>query len=144
MKIKIKKLSDTATIPTQASIGAAGFDLYADIQEPVGIWPHETAMIPSNIAFEIPDGYFGAIYARSGLSTREGLRPATCVSVIDSDYRGPVGLPVHNDSDQKRTVLPQERIAQIVFQPYLPVDLEVVDELSETDRGQGGFGSTGR
>ena len=144
MKIKVKKLSDTAVLPTQGSDGAAGYDLYADIDFAVTIMPHQTVIIQSNLAFEIPQGYFGAVYARSGLSTKQGLRPATCVSVIDSDYRGSVGLPIHNDSNFERTIKPHERVAQIVFQKYLDADLELVESLEDTERGDGGFGSTGR
>ena len=141
--IRVKKVSQTAILPERLSIGAAGYDLYADNDEPIVIKPHETVMIQSNIAFEIPTGYFGAVYARSGLSTKNGLRPATCVSVIDSDYRGSVGLPIHNDSNFERIVQPHERVAQIVFQQALSVDFELVDSLEETERGNGGFGSTG-
>ncbi len=104
----------------------------------------ETALIYSGIAFAIPKNYFGAIYARSGLATRCGLRPATCVSVIDSDYRGNVGLPIHNDSDKERTIMPHERVAQIVFQKALVPELEVVSSLEKTERGENGFGSSGR
>ena len=141
--VKVKRVSETAIIPERSSLGAAGFDLYADIAEPVTIKPHETVVIQSNIAFEIPKNYFGAIYARSGLSTRSGLRPATCVSVIDSDYRGSVGLPLHNDSNMERVVNPHERVAQIVFQEALNVELELVDKLDDTERGANGFGSSG-
>ncbi len=144
MKIKVKKLSDTAVLPTKGSDGAAGYDLYADIDFAVTILPHQTVIIQSNLAFEIPQGYFGAIYARSGLSTKKGLRPATCVSVIDSDYRGSVGLPIHNDSNSARKIEPHERVAQIVFQKALDAELELVDSLEDTERGTGGFGSTGR
>ena len=91
--IKIKRLTPTAIIPKRQSDGAAGYDLYIDSAEPIKIPPHSTVMFQSNIAFQIPDGFFGAVYARSGLSTKEGIRPATCVAVIDSDYRGSVGLP---------------------------------------------------
>ncbi|MBO5319463.1 MAG: dUTP diphosphatase [Ruminococcus sp.] len=142
--IKVKRVTETAILPERLSIGAAGYDLYTDNAEPVVIKPHETVMIQSNIAFEIPKNYFGAVYARSSLSAKKGLRPATCVSVIDSDYRGSVGLPIHNDSDHERIVEPHERVAQIVFQKALIVDLELVDELEETERSDGGFGSTGR
>ena len=142
--VKIKKVTDSAIIPKRSSDGAAGYDLSVDTSEPITIKPHETVMVQSNIAFEIPKGYFGAIYARSGISTKRGLRPATCVSVIDSDYRGSVGLPIHNDSEEVRVVQPHERVAQIVFQKALDVDLELVDSLEETDRGDSGFGSTGR
>jgi dUTP pyrophosphatase len=142
--IKIKKVSETAVVPERQSIGAAGFDLYADIDKPIEIAPHETVLIQSGIAFEIPKNYFGAIYARSGISTRRGLRPATCVSVIDSDYRGSVGLPIHNDGECVGVIEPHERVAQIVFQKALIVDLELVDSLGDTDRGGNGFGSSGR
>lgn len=142
--VKVKRVTKTAVVPERKSIGAAGFDLCADITEPVVIRPGETALIYSGIAFAIPKNYFGAIYARSGLATLRGLRPATCVSVIDSDYRGNVGLPIHNDSDKERTIMPHERIAQIVFQKALIPELEVVSSLEETERGENGFGSTGR
>lgn len=142
--IKVKRVTETAVVPERKSIGAAGFDLCADITEPVVIRPGETALIYSGIAFAIPKNYFGAIYARSGLATRCGLRPATCVSVIDSDYRGNVGLPIHNDSDKERTIMPHERVAQIVFQKALVPELEVVSSLDETERGDNGFGSSGR
>lgn len=142
--IKVKRVTNTAIIPERKSIGAAGYDLYADIDRDIVINPHSTKMITSGVAFEIPKDYFGAIYSRSGLATKEGLRPSTCVSVIDSDYRGNVGLPMHNDSNEKRIIHPKERIAQIVFQKALIVDLELVEELEETDRGNNGFGSTGR
>lgn len=142
--IKVKRVTESAVIPQRQSIGAAGFDLCADIAEDVEIPPHGFSMIYSGIAFEIPHNYFGAIYARSGLATRQGLRPATCVSVIDSDYRGNVGLPMFNDSNSVRVIHPKERIAQIVFQKALMVDLVQVDSLSDSERGDNGFGSTGR
>lgn len=142
--IKVKKMSKSATMPERMSMGSAGYDLYADIESPIKIMPHETVIMQSNIAFEIPRGYFGAVYARSGLSTKKGLRPATCVSVIDSDYRGSVGVPIHNDSNTERIIEPQERVAQIVFQRALDVEFELVDKLEDTVRGNGGFGSSGR
>jgi dUTP pyrophosphatase len=144
MEIKIKRLTDTATIPTRESSSAAGYDLYADIADPVTIKPHETAKISTGIALEIPEGYFGGIAARSGLSAKEGLRPANCYGIIDSDYRGPIIVALHNDSGMERTVVPQERIGQIIIQPYLNVSFCETDELSETVRGAGGFGSTGK
>lgn len=142
--MKIKKLTETAKIPTRATDGSVGYDLFVDVDSKVIIKPHETVMLPSNIAMEIPRGYFGAIYARSGLSTKQGLRPATCVSVIDSDYRGGIGLPIHNDTDEERIINPYERVAQLVIQEAYTPEIEVVDELSETDRGSDGFGSSGR
>lgn len=143
MPVKIKKVTETAIIPTKGSEGSAGYDLYVDSDKVVTIPPHKTVMLQTNIAFEIPRGYFGAVYARSGVSTKRGLRPATCVSVIDSDYRGSVGVPLHNDTDEDRIVLSYERVAQMVITPIPEVELVLVDELPDTDRGTGGFGSTG-
>ena len=144
MKIKIKKLTDRAKVPISGSACAAGYDLCADLEEPVQIAPHTTEKISTGLAFEIPEGYFGAVFARSGLSVKEGLRPANCVGVIDADYRGPVTVALHNDSDLPRTVEPGERIAQMVILPFLTAEFETVEELSDTVRGAGGFGSTGR
>lgn len=144
MNIKIKRLSEEATIPTRGSEHSAGYDLYANIEEPVSIKPHETVKIGTGWAIEIPDGYFGAIFARSGLATKEGLRPANCTGVCDSDYRGEYIVAIHNDSDVVREITPHERIAQLVVIPYLYVDFKETDELSDTSRGEGGFGSTGK
>lgn len=143
-KIKIKKLTDTAKTPTRGSEYAAGYDLYADVKEDVQIKPHETVKIGTGLAIEIPDGYFGAIFARSGLAAKEGLRPANCVGVCDSDYRGEYIVAIHNDSEETRTVTAGERIAQLVVMPYLPVTFDEVAELTDTNRGEGGFGSTGK
>lgn len=143
-KIKIKKLTDTAKTPTRGSEYAAGYDLYADVKENVQIKPHETVKIGTGLAMEIPDGYFGAIFARSGLAAKEGLRPANCVGVCDSDYRGEYIVAIHNDSEETRTVTAGERIAQLVVMPYLPVTFDEVAELTDTNRGEGGFGSTGK
>lgn len=144
MNIKIKRLSEEATIPTRGSEYSAGYDLYANIEKPVSIKPHETVKIGTGWAIEIPDGYFGAIFARSGLATKEGLRPANCTGVCDSDYRGEYIMAIHNDSDVVREIIPHERIAQLVVIPYLYVDFKETDELSDTSRGEGGFGSTGK
>lgn len=144
MNIKIKRLSKEATIPTRGSEYSAGYDLYANIEKPVSIKPHETVKIGTGWAIEIPDGYFGAIFARSGLATKEGLRPANCTGVCDSDYRGEYIVAIHNDSDVVREITPHERIAQLVVIPYLYVDFKETDELSDTSRGEGGFGSTGK
>ena len=143
MEVKIKKVTETAILPTKGTEGSAGYDLYVDSDEEIMIHPHRTEMLQTNIAFEIPKGYFGAVYARSGVSTKRGLRPATCVSVIDSDYRGSVGVPIHNDTDGIRFVDAHERVAQIVITPIPEVELVLVDELSDTGRGTGGFGSSG-
>lgn len=143
-KIKIKKLTDTAKTPTRGSEHAAGYDLYADVKEDVQIKPHETVKIGTGLAMEVPDGYFGAIFARSGLASKEGLRPANCVAVCDSDYRGEYIVAIHNDSEKTRTITAGERIAQLVVMPYLPVTFDEVAELTDTNRGEGGFGSTGK
>lgn len=144
MIINIKKLTKTAKIPTRQHEGDAGYDLYADIQKPIIIEPHTTEFIKTGLAIEIPDGYFGAIFARSGLATDKGLRPANCVGVCDSIYRGEYKVALHNDSVETRTVSPGDRIAQLVVMPYLNVEFNEVDELTDTERGDGGFGSTGK
>lgn len=142
--IKVKKLNESATLPSRGSNQAAGYDLYACLDGPANIKSHSTVKIPTGIAVEIPDGYFGAIFARSGLATNKGLRPANCVGVIDSDYRGEIMVALHNDLDTiSQTIAPGERIAQLVIMPYLPVTFTEVDELDSTERGSGGFGSTG-
>ena len=142
--MRIKFLNDRAKMPTNGSQYAAGYDLYAAIEEPVTIYPGTCEKIGTGLAMEIPTGYFGAIFARSGLATKQGLRPANCVGVVDSDYRGEVIVALHNDSNEARQVQPDERIAQLVLMPYGVVDcFEVVDDLEDTNRGAGGFGSTG-
>ncbi len=144
MKIRIKKLKDNAVIPTRGSSSAAGYDLYACLENPVSIAPGETVQIGTGLTAEIPEGYFGACFARSGLAFREGLRPANCVGVVDSDYRGEYIVALHNDSETVRTVVSGERIAQLVILPYLTVEFVESDTLSGTERGAGGFGSTGK
>ena len=144
MQIKIKKLRENATVPTRGSANAAGYDLYACLDAPVTIAPHATAMIGTGLSVAIPEGYFGAVFARSGLAAKQALRPANCVGVCDSDYRGEYIVALHNDGDCERTVESGERIAQLVVIPYLSVEFDVVDELDETARGAGGFGSTGK
>lgn len=163
--IKFKKLKPNATIPTQGSEYAAGYDLYACIDEPVTIQPHETIKIGTGIAVIPPEvncsipwsnwnnnqkiiktniNTFGAIFARSGLATKKGLRPANCVGVCDIDYTGEYIVPLHNDTDIPQTVEPNERIAQLVFISYITDTWQEVDELEETKRGDGGFGSSGK
>ena len=144
VKVQIKKLNENATVPTNGSEKAAGFDLYACLEDFVEISEGETVKIGVGIAMAIPDGYFGAIYARSGLATKSGLRPANCVGIVDSDYRGEIIVALHNDSGSRKTVYHGDRIAQLVVTPYLPIDLYEVDELDDTARGTGGFGSTGK
>ena len=142
MKIKIKKLVPEAEIPSLGSPNAAGIDLCA-IKETL-IPPHSTVKIGTGLSFELPEGTFGAIFARSGLATKEGLRPANCVGICDSDYRGEYIVALHNDSDKTRLVMPGNRIAQLIVMQYPIVTIEEVDELSDTERGDGGFGHTGR
>ena len=144
VNVSIKKLYPDAQIPTRGSAQAAGYDLYAYLSVPVTIYPHSTVKIDTGIAVAIPDGFFGGIYARSGLATKQGLRPANATGIIDSDYRGNIIVALHNDTDKAQLVMPGERIAQLIIQPYLPVEFAEVDELDKTERGEGGFGSTGR
>ena len=144
MRINIKKLTETAKLPERGSAYAAGYDLFADLQEAVTINPKQTLMINTGVAMEIPEGYWGGIFARSGLSSKEGLRPANCVGVVDADYRGPICVALHNDSEAVRTVVPGQKVAQMVVVPFLAVEFEEVAELSDTVRGVGGFGSTGK
>ena len=144
MKIQIKKLKENAIIPTRGSDRAAGYDLYACLENEVIIGAGETVKIGTGLSIAVPEGYFGAIFARSGLAAKEGLRPANCVGVADSDYRGEYIVALHNDSAVSRVVTPGERIAQLVVMPYLSVEFEEVDSLDETERGAGGFGSTGK
>ena len=144
MKINIKKLNEDAIIPTSGSKYAAGYDLYANIPKgtlaiPMGM----SEKIGTGIAMEIPEGYVGLVFARSGMATKKGLRPANCVGVIDSDYRGEICVALYNDHDWIQTVYTGERIAQIVIMPHLFVEFNETDVLEETDRGENGFGSTG-
>ena len=141
--MNIKKLNPNATVPTYGSAYAAGADLYACEEGEVTIAPGETKLVHTGIAMEIPEGLVGLIYARSGLASKRGLAPANKVGVIDSDYRGEVMVALHNHSNAPQTVAAGERIAQIVFAPYYAAEFTVVDELSDTVRGAGGFGSTG-
>lgn len=141
--IKIKKLNKNATIPTRGSEYAAGYDLYATNTEMITIPPHQTVKIGTGLAFELPENTFGAIFARSGLATKSGLRPSNCVGVCDSDYRGEYIVALHNDTDLPRVIDIKERIAQLVLMPYIPIVFKEVEELSDTSRGDSGFGSTG-
>ena len=142
--INVKKLNEKATIPTLGSKWAAGSDLYACLDAPVTIKPGETAFIGTGLAVEIPEGYAGLIYARSGLSCKQGLAPANKVGVVDADYRGELTVALYNQSKEDRTVNNSDRIAQLVVTPFLSVDFNEVEELSETVRGVGGFGSSGK
>ena len=142
--VRVKKLRDNAVIPTYGSAFAAGADLYAAISETVTVEPDETKLIPTGLAFEIPEGYAGFIYARSGLACKRGLAPANKVGVIDADYRGEVMVALHNHGKQAQTVEAGERIAQMVIAPFVTASFILSDELDDTVRGEGGFGSTGR
>ena len=141
--IKIKLLNEFAKVPTRGSAQAAGYDLYAATNYDIEIPPHKTEKIGTGIAIEIPEDYFGGVYARSGLATKQGLRPANCIGVIDADYRGEIIVALHNDTMYTQKIKAGDRIAQLIIQPYLNVDFNVVDELTDTERGNGGFGSTG-
>ena len=143
-KVKISILRPEAVCPSYGSEKAAGADLYAAIIEKITIEPQKTVLIPTGIAMEIPDGFVGLIYARSGLASKKGLAPANKVGVIDSDYRGEIMVALHNHSSEAAEVEAGDRIAQIVLTPYLTADFEVADFLSETERAGGGFGSTGK
>lgn len=143
MKVNIKKVKDGATVPTYGSKYSAGADLYACLESDVTVAPHATVMIPTGLAMELPTGFAGLIYARSGLASKKGLAPANKVGVVDSDYRGEVLVALHNHSEQAQTVSNGERIAQMVITPYLAANFVVAEELSSTVRGEGGFGSTG-
>ena len=166
MKIKAKRLSDTAKLPIYGSEKAACADIYCDLRvdkcielnpdadfkhmevntdhfEQVYISPHETVKIPTGWAFQPPEGYAGFIYARSGLATKNGLRPSNCVGVCDEDYSGEYIVAVHNDTDEYQFIHAGDRIAQLEFRPYEQAEFELVDELDKTERGLAGFGSTG-
>ena len=143
MNVQVKKLDSRARLPSHGSASAAGYDLYACLDADATIPPHATAKLGTGLAFALPEGTFGAVFARSGLAAKEGLRPANCVGVVDSDYRGELLVALHNDSDVARVVKHGERIAQLVLLPYLPMAFEETAELPDTARGAGGFGSTG-
>ena len=143
MEINIKLLNENAKVPTRGSEYAAGYDLYAATNYDIEIAPHSTVKIGTGISVELPNGTFGAIFARSGLATKKGLRPANCVGVWDSDYRGEICVELVNLSNTPFTVEPGERIAQLVFSKYEKADFIEVEELSETERGTGGIGHTG-
>ena len=156
VNVKIKLLTETAQMPTKAHETDACFDLYADCPDDsyyswekgedvqgLKIRPHETVKVKTGIATEIPVGYWGAVFARSGLATKQGLRPANCVGVIDADYRGNWVVALHNDSTETQIIRHGDRIAQAMILPVLDTTLEKVEELSDSSRGAGGFGSSG-
>ena len=144
MEVKIRKLKNEAVVPTYGSEYSAGADLYACEENTVTIAPHETILIHTGLSVEIPEGFGGFIYARSGLASKKGLAPANKVGVVDADYCGEVMVALHNHSEVTQTVEPGERVAQLVIAPFLKAEFVVADELSDTVRGTGGFGSTGK
>lgn len=141
--VSVKKLDPRAKVPTYGSADAAGADLYALTDGPVTIAPGETVIIHTGLAFAIPQGYVGLVYARSGMATKQGLAPANKVGVIDADYRGELMVALHNHGGEARTVNDGDRVAQMVIAPYLAAQFQLTDDLDDTDRGEGGFGSTG-
>ena len=141
--VEIVKLNELAKLPTRGSEEAAGYDLYAATDVPVYIQPHETEKVGTGLSIALPKNTFGAIFARSGLATKNGLRPANCVGVCDSDYRGEYIVAIHNDTDEIQVIKPGDRIAQLVVMPYISVEWNEVERLDETQRGSDGFGSTG-
>ena len=141
MSILVRRADAEAKLPTKAHEGDAGWDLYSLYDYTIN--PHETVKVDTGLNFQLPEGTFGAIYARSGLSTKQGLRPANCVGVCDSGYRNNYIVPLYNDSDEVRTIHKHDRIAQLIIQPFIQTELTEVDTLDETERGSGGFGSTG-
>lgn len=145
LELKIKRLTNTAILPTKAHDTDACFDIYADITDgdAIVIYPNQTVKVHSGFATNIPHGYWGAVFARSGVATNKGLRPANCVCVIDEPYTGEWLIPIHNDSNEIRTIFHGDRIAQFTLLEYFDTTLTEVEELDETDRGDGGFGSSG-
>ena len=142
--VAVKKLDENAVLPTYGSEFSAGADLYALCEEELVFAPNETKLVRTGLAMEIPEGYAGLIYARSGLASKRGLAPANKVGVVDADYRGEVMVALHNHSGIEQRVAPKERIAQLVIAPFLKAEFSEEEELSDTVRGAGGFGSTGR
>ncbi len=143
-KIRVKRLKENAIMPTYGSAEAAGADLYACLTEPMTIQPGESVFIPTGLAMELPVGFAGLIYARSGLACKRGLAPANKVGVVDSDYRGEFMIVLHNHGETAQTIEYGERIAQLVITPVFTPGFTEVDELSDTERSGGGFGSTGK
>lgn len=142
--VRVKKLHPKAQLPTYGSSCAAGADLYACLEEPVTVAPGETFWVPTGIALEVPAGCAGLVYARSSMGAKRGLAPANKVGVVDSDYRGEIRVVLLNHSKEPQTIQPGERVAQFVITPVITPSYIEAEELADTDRGTGGFGSTGR
>ena len=143
-RVDFKRLNDLAKLPTRGSEWAAGYDLYAATDQVIDIAPHSTVKIGTGLSFALPHGTFAALFARSGIATKRGLRPANCVGICDSDYRGEYIVAVHNDTDEMQSIEPGERIAQMILLPYFEMDFIEVKDLSDTERGAGGFGGSGK
>ena len=144
MDLKVKKIREEAILPTRGSVDAAGIDLYACINEERVIAPGATKMIPTGIACDFPDGYFGAVTVRSSVGTKRGLRLANQIGIIDHDYNGEIMLAIYNSTNELAIIKPGERLAQMVLLPYITYNIVETDSLVDTERGEGGFGSTGR
>ena len=142
--INVKKLNNFAKLPTRGSENAAGYDLYAATSYNIEIQPHTTVKIGTGLSFELPQGTFAAIFPRSGIATKRGLRPANCVGVCDNDYRGEYIVALHNDTNEIQIIEPQERIAQMILLPFVEMSFNEVNELSDTVRGGSGFGDSGK
>ncbi len=143
LRLSVKQLNPGAKLPTRGSALSAGYDLYACLEQSVTIPPGETVPVGTGLAMALPEGWFAAIFARSGLAVKQGLRPANCVGVCDADYRGEYIVPLYNDSGAPRTVEHGERIAQMVLLPCRTLEFYLAETLDDTGRGEGGFGSTG-
>lgn len=144
-KLKIKKVRENAVLPKRATDGSAGMDLYACIEESITVKPHCGVKIPTGIAVELPGAEYGAfIFARSGLAVKHGIAPSNCVGVIDSDYRGEITVGLVNQYEEEYTIEPGERVAQMIIMPVIVPEIEESEELCGTQRGSGGFGSTGK
>ncbi len=145
MQLKITKVSPDAKLPTRATAGSAGYDLYTNLSEPLTLRAGERALVPTGLAIALASSEYGAfVYARSGLASKHGITLSNCVGVVDSDYRGEIKVPMINLSNEDYIIEPGERIAQLVLHPVVPYELEEVSGLDETERGTGGFGSSGR
>ena len=144
MKVLFQKLKDTAILPRRATLGSAGCDLHACLDEAITVEPGQTALVPTGFAMALPEGFGGFVFARSGLGIKHGIAPANCVGVVDSDYRGEIMVGLHNAGDTDYTIQPADRIAQLMIAPVVQATVTMVDELDDTARGAGGFGSTGK
>lgn len=141
--MRVKRIDDRAIMPTKGSKWSVGWDLYAIAERPIAVRPHETEVVHTGLVIEVPQYHFAGIYARSGIATKRGIRPSNCVGVVDPDYRGEVLVAIYNDSNETQIICHGDRIAQMIVQPVFDDGLQEVDELSKTERGAGGFGSTG-